>query len=124
MLLHLQATRTAHGEPRSSDLSIERRRRNHFTTAPEISKFYDFILFLIILFFCLFEAFTDTEVKKMKSGRASTEEETPELKEAFRKARVQRPDDHRLNHLDDKPIDCEYTTNSLCCQCCLLLFQL
>ncbi|XP_063720500.1 titin-like isoform X2 [Symsagittifera roscoffensis] len=50
-------------------------------------------------------SFTDTEVKKMKSGRASTEEETPELKEAFRKARVQRPDDHRLNHLDDKPID-------------------
>ena len=122
MLLHVQATSTDHGGPRTSDLSIERPRRNHFTTAPEISKFYDFSS--IILFFCLFEAFTDTEVKKMKSGRASTEEETPELKEAFRKARVQRPDDHRLNHLDDKPIDCEYTTNTLCCQYCLLLFQL
>ena len=34
MLPHPQATITDHGGPRTSDLSIERRRRNHFTTAP------------------------------------------------------------------------------------------
>ena len=34
MLPHPQATSTDHGGPRTSDLSIERRRRNHFTTAP------------------------------------------------------------------------------------------
>ena len=34
MLLHPLATSTDHGGPRTSDLSIERRRRNHFTTAP------------------------------------------------------------------------------------------
>ena len=31
MLPHPQATSTDHGGPRTSDLSIERRRRNHFT---------------------------------------------------------------------------------------------
>ena len=36
MLPHPQATSTDHGGPRTSDLSIERRRRNHFTTAPPI----------------------------------------------------------------------------------------
>ena len=35
MLPHPQATSTDHGGPRTSDLSIERRRRNHFTTAPQ-----------------------------------------------------------------------------------------
>ena len=34
MLLHSQATSKDHGGPRTSDLSIERRRRNHFTAAP------------------------------------------------------------------------------------------
>ena len=29
-----QATSTDHGGPRTSDLSFERRRRNHFTTSP------------------------------------------------------------------------------------------
>ena len=33
MLLHPQARSTDHGGPRTSDLSIERRRRTHFTTA-------------------------------------------------------------------------------------------
>ena len=41
LLLHPQATSTDHGGPRTSDLSIERRRRNHFTTAPLIYNFYD-----------------------------------------------------------------------------------
>ena len=36
MLLHPQATSADHGGSRTSDLSIERRRRNHFTTAPLI----------------------------------------------------------------------------------------
>ena len=35
MLPHPQATSTDHGGPRTSDLSTERRRRNHFPTAPE-----------------------------------------------------------------------------------------
>ena len=35
MLLHPQATSTDHGGPRTSDLSIERRRRNHVSTAPK-----------------------------------------------------------------------------------------
>ena len=34
MLPHPQATRTDHGGLRASDLSIRRRRLNHFTTAP------------------------------------------------------------------------------------------
>ena len=34
MLPHPQATSTDHGGPRTSDHSIERRRRNHFNTAP------------------------------------------------------------------------------------------
>ena len=34
MLLHPLATSADHGGPRTSDLSIERRIRNHFTTAP------------------------------------------------------------------------------------------
>ena len=34
MLPHPQATSTGHGGPRTTDLLIERRRRNHFTTAP------------------------------------------------------------------------------------------
>ena len=34
MLPHPQAASTDHGGPRTSDHSIERRRRNHFTTAP------------------------------------------------------------------------------------------
>ena len=33
MLPHPQATSTDHGGPRTSDLSIERPRRNHFTIA-------------------------------------------------------------------------------------------
>ena len=36
MLLHPQATSTDNGGPRTSDLSIERRRRNHFTTAQRV----------------------------------------------------------------------------------------
>ena len=52
-------------------------------------------------------AFTDSEVKKMKASRASTDEETPELKEAFRKARTQRPLQTKLNHLDSANSDCE-----------------
>ena len=40
MLLHPQATSTNQGGPRTSDLSIEGRRRNHFTTAsPNFSIF-------------------------------------------------------------------------------------
>ena len=38
MLLHPQATSTDHGGPRTSDLSIKRRRRNHFTTASHYMK--------------------------------------------------------------------------------------
>ena len=34
-----QATSTDHGGPRTSDLSIESRRRNNFTTAPDQSHF-------------------------------------------------------------------------------------
>ena len=34
MLLHPQATSTDHAGPQTSDLSIEKRRRNHFITAP------------------------------------------------------------------------------------------
>ena len=36
LLLYPQATSTDHGGPRTSALSIERRRRNHLTTAPDI----------------------------------------------------------------------------------------
>ncbi|XP_075242899.1 uncharacterized protein LOC142337506 isoform X2 [Convolutriloba macropyga] len=53
-------------------------------------------------------SFTDSEVKKMKSGRASTDEETPELKEAFRKAKNQRPLQTKLNHLDAAPLKMEF----------------
>ena len=38
MLPHPQATSTDHGGPRSSDLSIEKQRRKHFTTAPTSSQ--------------------------------------------------------------------------------------
>ena len=34
ILPHYEATSTDHSGPRTSDLSIERRRRNHFKTAP------------------------------------------------------------------------------------------
>ena len=47
-----------------------------------------------------FAAFTDSEVRKMKVGRASTDEESQELKEAFRKARDQRPLATKLTSLD------------------------
>ena len=39
MLPHPQ-TSTYHGWPHTSDLSIERRRRNHFTTAPNTTTSY------------------------------------------------------------------------------------
>ena len=38
MLPHPQATSTAHGGTRTTEISIERRRRNQFTTAPRIDK--------------------------------------------------------------------------------------
>ena len=34
MLPHSQATSTDHAWPKTSDISIEKRRRNHFITAP------------------------------------------------------------------------------------------
>ena len=47
MLLHPQATITDHSGPRTSDLSIERRRRNHFTTSPLITFCPKQILFFL-----------------------------------------------------------------------------
>ena len=46
MLPHPQATSTDHGGPRTSDLSIERRRRNHFTTAPPFHVSHSRIFFM------------------------------------------------------------------------------
>ena len=43
LLLYPQATSTDHGGPRTSDLSIERRRPNQFTTAPQKSQFQNSI---------------------------------------------------------------------------------
>ena len=49
MLPHPQATSTDHGGPRTSDLSIERRRRNHFTTAPQSKTKLNWIWFILVL---------------------------------------------------------------------------
>ena len=57
MLPHPQATSTDHVGPRTSELSIERRRRNHFTTAPlalwanSASRTLCLLFFLVFLFF-------------------------------------------------------------------------
>ena len=40
MLPHPEATSKVRSGPRTSDLSIERRRRNHFTTAPLVSTLF------------------------------------------------------------------------------------
>ena len=41
MLLHPHATNKDHGGPRTSDLSIEKLRRNQFTTAPKNMEAFD-----------------------------------------------------------------------------------